>query len=365
MSEAEACSIARAFWDEFSPHLSANPPSSTLVQLAARLSRTGHENRFANSLSDFGLAADIPLTYVDCGLKETHPVLSIKDVLRCLNASGKMDILLQGNLSSQFSEFWKKWKLLQPEHPVYTVHAGHEGQCVPVSIHCDEGTTLKKKSLMIIQLQATMGRGTRKRKSTHEEPGCNMIGNSIVTRILWSVMLGRVYGGKRKNKPLLKLMSHLTTELGGAFYQGIDLDGHPLGKVYLVPISMKGDWPALVKIGSLNRHFGRLVTAEKGGYGICHLCKADQPGHENWHDLTFSTMQSMHDNAPLPWKTEPALVSAVPLKDSYKAEFFRIDIFHTLHKGFMGDIAANAVVSWIFIFQLLNLLFQKRPNFFD
>ena len=35
----------------------------------------------------------------------------------------------------------------------------------------------KKKSIMIVQYHSLMGKGTRKRKSTEEEPGINMIGN--------------------------------------------------------------------------------------------------------------------------------------------------------------------------------------------
>ena len=33
----------------------------------------------------------------------------------------------------------------------------------------------------------------------------------------------------------------------------------------------------------------------------------------------------------------------------YKPDFFRIDIFHTLHKGVFGDIAANAVDLWLLV----------------
>ena len=70
-----------------------------------------------------------------------------------------------------------------PRHPVFDTHRGREGQCVPIAIHCDEGCTLKKKSIMIVQYHSLMGKGTRKRKSTEEEPGINMIGNSYTTRV--------------------------------------------------------------------------------------------------------------------------------------------------------------------------------------
>lgn len=351
VSEAEVCSIARAFWEELSPHLlpNASVASADLLTRATRLSKTGHENRFADSLKEYGLSANIDLSYTDVGLKELHPILSITDTIRCLNKAGKLDILLQGNREEQFQAFWSKWRLLHPAHPVFQHHEGRLGHCVPTSIHCDEGTTLKRKSLMVVQLQGTMGRGTRKRKSSEQVPGCNMIGHSFTTRILFSVMLGRVYGGKKKNVPLLNLIQHLANELSKTFHDGIKLDNNKLGMIYLVPICMKGDWPALAKVGQLDRHFGRLVTTHgKPGKGICHLCCADQAGHENWHDLTYENMLAMHRNSRPPWIAEPALVKAIPLKESDKAEFFRFDIFHTLHKGLMGDIAANGIVSWTY-----------------
>ena len=317
------------------------------MEMATRLSKTGHTNRFADSLSEYGLSAKIPLTYVEVGLKEKHPTLSIQDTVSCYDASSKMDILLQGNGEAQFREFWDQWKQLHPHHPIYEVHRGNEGRCIPIAVHCDEGTTLKRKSLMIVQYHALVGRGSRKRKSTDQEIGINMIGNSYTTRVLWSVMLGRAYGGKRKNQPLKELISHLSAELSQAFYEGIQLKHHEMGVVYLVPVCMKGDWPALSKIGGLSRHFGRLVTQNnEKAKGICHLCKADQPGFGDWHNITYENMVKLHEGATLPWKEEPSLVAAVRLRDCDKAAFFRVDCFHVLHKGFFGDMAANALVPY-------------------
>lgn len=35
----------------------------------------------------------------------------------------------------------------------------------------------------------------------------------------------------------------------------------------------------------------------------------------------------------------------LPVGEPYKHLFFRIDLFHTLHKGVFGDIAANAIAT--------------------
>ena len=300
-----------------------------------------------HSFVDYGLSAGIPISYVDVGLKETHPVLSIQDIVQTLDKNDKLDILLQGNGPVQYEAFWNKWRELQPKHPIFhsDFHKGLEGSCVPIMVHCDEGTTLKKKSIMVVQVQPFLGRGTRKRKSSSEEFGCNMIGHSMTNRILWSVMLARAYSGKKlKNKPLKKLISQLSVQLSNAFHTGIEV-ANGEKTLFLVPICLKGDWPARAKVGGLSRHFGRQVTADSSkGEGICHLCQADRPGFENWHDLSPENMERMHDKCPLPWAVEPDLVAAIPLPNEYKPEWFRIDIFHTLHKGFMGDMAANAIV---------------------
>lgn len=199
---------------------------------------------------------------------------------------------------------------------------------------------------MIVQFQPLIGRGTRKRKGSLEVPGPNFLGNSLTTRLLWSVMLARVYGGKSKNKPLHRLVEHLALDLAQGFREGFEVST-PVGiqRLYLVPLGCKGDWPALVKVGSLTRHFGR--KAAENGNGICHLCNADQPGHKAWHMLGYGHMLRMRAGASLPWVREPSLVAAVPLTDADKPGFFKIDPFHTLHKGVMGDLAANTIVLWL------------------
>jgi len=133
--------------------------------------------------------------------------------------------------------------------------------------------------------------------------------------------------------------------LTDAFYNGIPLKNGT--QLFLIPLACKGDWPALVKIGSLNRHFQRVSYSTKTPPpGLCHLCKADQQHHKDWHDVSWDNMVKMKQGSALPWVKDPSLVLAVPTPNCYKAQFFRVDLFHTLHKGVMGDIAANAIVLW-------------------
>ena len=257
-----------------------------------------------------------------------------------------MDILLNGNRAEQFRAFWNRWKYLQPDHDIYRSNPSKLDWSVPVAIHCDEGTSQKKKALMVIQYQAILGQGSRKRKADEFTLGVNFLGNSVTTRHLFSVMVGRLYSLKKnKNRPLLRLVGALSEQLQHAFLHGFpcDIDGLQR-QIYLVPLGFKGDWPALVKIGCLSRHHGRDTPSTDDGPGICHLCLGGQRGCA-WHDVSFNNMENMRRGASLPWKHEPLVIKPFQWKDKYKASFFRFDLFHTCHKGVFADICANIVVS--------------------
>ena len=226
VTEKDACAIARAVWEEFEPFLppTTRPPSSEFLTMATRLSTTGHENRLSDQFGSYGLSADIPVKNVDVGLKAMHPVLPVSNTVQTLAANRKLDLLLMGNRQKEFEAFWSEWRKLDKHHPIYDVHPASLGSCIPVAVHCDEGTTLKKKGIMVISWQCLMGRGTTKRKSTQQEPGCNMVGHSLTSRFLWSVMLTRLYTGKKlKNRPLHTLIEHLSQELSDAFYYGCEV----------------------------------------------------------------------------------------------------------------------------------------------
>lgn len=110
------------------------------------MSRTGHDARFANQFSEFDLAANIPVSYVEVGLGAKHPILSLDDIIKTLDKENKLqDIMMQGNSAETFKHFWSNWRQLQPTHGIFQHHNTHLGQCIPVAVHCDEGTTLKKK----------------------------------------------------------------------------------------------------------------------------------------------------------------------------------------------------------------------------
>ena len=342
VSEKEACAIAEAVWSEFSQLPgSSSVQSSSFLQKATRLARTSHENSFTDVCERFGLRAQVPLSFVDIGLKDEHPILSVSNMIRCLSKQNKIDLLLTGHSPDQLQQFWEQWRGSNFSHPVFQEHQGRLDACVPVFLHLDEGTSIKKRGLMVVHWQPTLGKGTSRNKND-----MNMIGSSIATRFLYSCMLAKVYGGKQKNKPLLLLTKHLGKELRTLFYDGlvVNVNGNHQ-RLFIICIGMKGDWAGLAKVGELNRSFHRDAPAKPFGKGICHLCKAGQENHP-WHLVDYESMVQAHQDVPPPWRQESPLVEFIPCHP-YKASFFCIDIFHTCHKGLCADIAANGIAPLI------------------
>ena len=247
-------------------------------------------------------------------------------------------MLFCGHDETDYANFWRKFKTIRPEHPVFQVHASHLGRVVPCYCHADEGTTLKKRAIMILQWQPIMGHGTSRGGA-----GLNYLGQSTNNRFLFAVMPSKIYMGKVwKRKRLQNLVTAFAESLASCFHRGIDLQhGDEKKEIYLATLSLKGDWPALVRLGGLQRHFLRDTSGDSASAGLCHLCMSGRNGA--WHDVSFSHMQQMKRNFEAPWATTPSLVSLIPHSPAHAAEFFRVDLFHTFHKGVVGDAAASCI----------------------
>ena len=343
VSESEACNLADAFWSEISSLEGASSiASASFLSEASRLRRTGHENSLTNVLKAYGLQADVAISYKDVGLKNLHPVLSPADFVTCLSNERKLDILLMGHTPEQFRDFWKVYQQHNPDHNVFREHATRLNSCVPIYIHCDEGTSVKKRGLMVIQWQSLLGRGSANAPGTD----VNYLSPSVKTRYLYACMMASTYG-TRKNKPLLELTRHLALELRSIFYNGVDVELQPdnVVKLYLIPLGIKGDWSGLAKIGCLSRSHARDAPTKPFGLGICHLCKGGME-HHPWHKVDFKSMLRARDGVEDPWKHPPPVVEHIPMVRSQAASFFKPDLFHTAHKGVVADACANAIVPW-------------------
>ena len=302
-----------------------------------RLHGTGHDNRLPDVLVNYQLQAPVPVTYEDIGLTSDHPTLRLRSVIETLNNTpGKIDHLLVGNGPTELASFWQRYRKLHPKHDIFTDHASHLQACVPMMLHLDEGTSHKKKGLMVLSVQPVSGRGSKKSGAS----GVNLLGNTFCTRFLYSVLLARVYANKKKF--LYALLDHWQEDLNDCYKNGIQIDGVAgLNTVFPVVINCKGDWPALTKAGRLTRHHLRDAPASANAPGICHLCRAGQNGFA-WNEFEADA-KWLHADSPLPW-TIPSPLANLPHDQGDAASFYCIDLFHAAHKGVVGDFVASAIV---------------------
>ena len=313
-------------------------PSMGFLRELTRLHSTGHENRLPKTFEQHGLQAPVPVTYTNIGLKEAHPTLPLRSILETLNLVGKIDHLLVGNGPAELRRFWNNYRKLHPQHDAFNDHATRLHACVPMMLHLDEGTSFKKKGIMVLSVQPVCGRGSRR---SNTSTGINFTGSTYCTRFLYSVLLARTYA--RRKKFLYDLLEHWKEDLNDCYQNGIEIDGVPgLSRVWPVVINCKGDWPALTKAGRLTRHHLRDAPVNRSPPGICHLCRAGQRDYP-WNEFE-SSARWLHSDAPLPW-TVPSPLAQLPQNRDNLAAFYCIDLFHAAHKGVVGDYAASALAA--------------------
>ena len=333
--------MAAGFWEEMGALRGGmDAPSSCFLQEATRLKETKHENSLNQLFKKYKLTIDMPVRFLDLGIDREHPALKPRDFLTMLSEENKLDLLFSGHSGRDYLEFWEQWRLVQEDHPVFKIHKKELAKCIPIWVFADEGTSQKKKALMILEYQPIIGRGSSRAGDL------NMVGVSTTTRFLYSVLSGKCYSGKKKDQaPLHRLVHHFAEDIADCFHHPVPVKGISwTKKIFLVCLGLKGDLQGLVKLGRLTRNFMR-DTASGDGPGICHLRKAGQAGHP-WHIIDFQAMQKMKANLPDPWASPPSLISIIPQSDTHKAAFFRLDIFHLLLKGVFADMSANAIATW-------------------
>eukprot|EP00439_Symbiodinium_sp_Y106_P022881 s866_g2.t2 len=345
-SDKRACHLAHGFYQELcSVGKEDEAPSSKFLRKLSQLHSTGHENRLESVLEDFGLQAPIPVSYIQVqGLQSAHPVLKPKDVLETMAKFNKLDCFLHGHSPKDFSNFWEKFRALEPENLVFIQHGKRLEQVVPIMIHLDEGTGQKKKPLLILQYHSVLGLGSRR------APDLNFTGSTFKTRLLYTTMPAKTYGKQTKKKEIIQsLFEAWARDLMTLFTDGFDYetaDGK-VSKLFAACVGCKGDWPALNLAGNLERHFGRVekekASSRKPCPGICHLCRAGMPKYP-WHEYGPKAKWNLdRGEVPAPWKpnNKPPLLTLC-LNPRSPESFFKIDCFHTLHKGCFADLAASA-----------------------
>ena len=341
LADAVLDEITSAFGDEAVAKLQ----SATLLEGMSRAYRTGHSASLTRAaLEAMSVVAPLHTSEVDIGLDDLHPVIFLSEYVKSLATMQKLHILTGGQPLKCLTSFWERFHPLRPEHPVYELEPEELALTIPVYLIADEGRGYKKSAIYVLASEPVLGFGchTEDSVTAAEELKMNFIGNTYRTRQLFSVLPKNKYS----NNPdvLHRLVEAWATDLALCFESGIDAAGQ---RVRIAVVGMKADWPALVSLGKLDRHFRR--EAYPAGKGICHLCMGNTPSCATWHEVDFESapwVASMQTST-LPWKPEDesALTRLIQMEPHLKPWFYLPDLFHTVHKGVGADLAGSSIDS--------------------
>ena len=287
--------------------------------------------------------APIQVTGVDIGLAELFPCILFSDYLRVLADQNKLDVLTRG---VDLEAFWDKMQPLKPQHPVFSLPASARASTIPLYLIGDEGRGYKKSAVFVLGSESMLGEGcdAEDSQTAEDKMKMNFVGNTMLTRQLFACIPKYLYA--KDDKPLHNLVTIWAKDFAKIFYDGLAVGSTGCTKTWRVAVmGLKGDWPALDKLGRLLRHFRREAYPFK--HGICHLCMANTRQCPTWHECNFETapwIRSMSTSS-IPWdpNRESGLTSNIPMAVQDKPDFFLVDLFHTCHKGVHAELAGSGL----------------------
>ena len=269
-----------------------------------------------------------------------HNTLHILVGLMRPNAQRQMDIL---------QEFWRKFKLLKPEHQLWELVEGHSmdlSKTIPVIIHGDEGRGKKRSPFLIVAYHSYLGLGTsaanaNRKSKPYLSLKLNYAGNSFTHRMLTGVLPKMT----RDEIAFQTLMNFISEDAVKALVEGVASDD---GSTYrMAVIQCSGDWMWLAKCGNLTRSYANVEkrprTAASKPKGICHLCKAGQLDIP-FEDLrpTAKWKETVSDSSDHRFSSIPALLS-LPHEIGKAENFFAFDVWHCFHLGVAKTFTASVL----------------------
>ena len=236
---------------------------------------------------------NVEISKAKIGPYERYEFLKPSSWLRYMDEHQRLRLIL-GTRTVKEAEpalelFWARFREQFPGHQVFERASQGRLQLsrtLPVYFHADEGRTLKKKALFLVQFQVAFGKGIGRKhdketiearvKNLRLDP--NYVGNSLSTRFLCAFMLRSDYADNPEVlDELLELICADMATLGD--------DGFMMAsgeRIFLCPVGNKGDWDYLCKVAHLTRSFRnapKFPTSSSPDKPMCHLCMAGSPHH--------------------------------------------------------------------------------------
>ena len=321
----------------------------------------GHgESGVYNALVKTKLLVTVPWTHVNIGggPLEQHPAFRPRDFIDTLAQLNLFHCVVGTELASApavLKDFRCCYKNQFASHPVAEqIAAGSVDteHLVPLILHGDGGRTYKKSELMILQWQPAIGAGTSKSKTSSRKrkldndidaAAVNLLGHSLATRYLLSVLLKKYY--IEDSTPLHSLLGFISDWFGDLWENGYEYQGQ-IWKFIL--LGLKGDLVFQAKAANLLRSFTRVrkkrkTPKSKPLAGCCPWCFA---GTETisfeCFDKDAAWMQTTGARNPLPWTEPPTILRAIPHSPD-QPSFLKPDLFHILQMGIYKEFAASGL----------------------
>lgn len=319
---------------------------------------------------DEGFAVPVPVDHINIGPGELakFPILKFSSWVRYLLDTGRLRQLTgmanMQNMRGTLREFWARFEVLNPGNGVFSL--AREGKLnleltIPFYSHVDEGRSYKHQALLVLSSHGCLGRQTRAFARRHKDilrtppvgrkaMGMNFIGNTWSTQFMFATILRCRFA----NDPAIleSLVSAYAADVATLATEGVtSSDG--LLRVWCVHIGLKGDMPALGKLGGFQRGFGHVPRAPSSRTpcrGICFLCLAGKEvagggSPYPFEDMSLAPSWLDTQNAEEPWASKPAILVGALIEEVRQAEFFLPDIWHNIHMGMAKSWTASAFVS--------------------
>ena len=253
-------------------------------------------------------------------------------------------------LDAFLQSFWEGYRYEDGDHEVFRVHGNRLNRCFPVCIYADEGRGLRKAPIQVVALETLWGGKTfsacEKLAKSHGWNSQTFFqasdhtgrGSSLTSRLLLYVLPHGAYKKKQKHF-WYDTFGAPVKDLASLFTSGItDTSGETW---FPILIGVKGDAPALNKIGNFSRSFQRVA----GKVGVCHQCLAGTRGHM-WEDMRSSASWHATIYQERPWTArKPSCVLPIPFSLQAPEKVFRSDCMHLVKLGIARHFIASCVVA--------------------
>ena len=317
----------------------------------------------------YKLTVDIPI--VRLRIREAKlqklPVLRFSSWMQYLLDHKKLERLTgvpDEDMSPRLTEFWDRYKALYPDHQVFELASSSYidlARGIPVFAHVDEGRTYKSKALLVLSVHGCLGRGTRsyarrvvKKPHLKRDPmGMNYTGTTWSTNFMYASLLRTSMIEAPSALPAL--LSDFAEDMTALATTGVQ-NSAQTSKVWVQILGLKGDLPALNKVGNFVRNFQRVpkqATSRKLCVGVCYLCQAGVETANSvvaFEDFRANAAWKSTMYTARPWEDEPEVLGggSLPVRPDAPESFFVTDLWHNWHNGLAKFWVANSLVMFVY-----------------